>query len=260
MRQYLSDLWQHRDLTWSFALRDIKARYKQTALGAAWAVLQPFSLMVVFTLVFSRFARVSSDGVPYPIFSYTGLIFWSFFSMTVSQGTVAIVANASLVRKIYFPRETLLISVVISAAIDLAIAALIFAGMLVYYRIALTWTVLWVPVLFGVQTLFALAVICISSALQAYYRDVGHALPLGLQIWMFGTPVAYPLSAVPESLLPFYMLNPMTPVIDGYRRAILHGQAPDLAALSTAASVTLVLIVLGYSLFKRAERTFADVI
>jgi ABC-type polysaccharide/polyol phosphate export permease len=260
MRQYLSDLWQHRDLTWSFALRDIKARYKQTALGAAWAVLQPFSLMVVFTLVFSRFARVSSDGVPYPIFSYTGLIFWSFFSMTVSQGTVAIVANASLVRKIYFPRETLLISVIISAAIDLAIAALIFAGMLVYYRIVLTWTVLWVPVLFGVQTLFALGVICISSALQAYYRDVGHALPLGLQIWMFGSPVAYPLSAVPESLLPFYMLNPMTPVIDGYRRAILHGQAPDLAALSTAASVTLVLIVLGYSLFKRAERTFADVI
>lgn len=260
MRQYLRDLWQHRDLTWSFALRDIKARYKQTALGAAWAVLQPFSLMVVFTLVFSRFARVSSDGVPYPIFSYTGLIFWSFFSMTVSQGTVAIVANASLVRKIYFPRETLLISVIISAAIDLAIAALIFAGMLVYYRIALTWTVLWVPVLFGVQTLFALGVICISSALQAYYRDVGHALPLGLQIWMFGSPVAYPLSAVPESLLPFYMLNPMAPVIDGYRRAILHGQAPDLAALSTAASVTLVLIVLGYSLFKRAERTFADVI
>ncbi len=260
MRQYLSDLWRHRDLTWSFALRDIKARYKQTALGAAWAVLQPFSLMVVFTLVFSRFARVSSDGVPYPIFSYTGLIFWSFFSMSVAQGTVAIVANASLVRKIYFPRETLLISVIISAAIDLAIAALIFAGMLAYYRIALAWTVLWVPVLLVVQTLFALAVICVSSAVQAYYRDVGHALPLGLQIWMFATPVAYPLSAVPEGLLPFYVLNPMTPVIDGYRRAVLHGQSPDLASLSTAATVTLVLVVLGYSLFKRAERTFADVI
>ena len=260
MREYLSELWQHRDLTLSFALRDIKARYKQTALGAAWAVLQPLSLMVVFTLVFSRFARVSSDGVPYPIFSYTALIFWSFFSVTVSQGTVAITANASLVRKIYFPRETLLISIIISAAMDLAIAAVIFAGMLAYYRISLTWAIVWLPVVLMVQTVFALGVICVSSAVQAYYRDVGHALPLFLQMWMFATPVAYPLSAVPDGLLPFYVLNPMTPVIDGYRRVILHGQPPDLVSLSTAASVTLVLIVLGYSVFKRAERTFADVI
>jgi len=260
MREYLSELWQHRDLTLSFALRDIKARYKQTALGAAWAVLQPLSLMVVFTLVFSRFARVSSDGVPYPIFSYTALIFWSFFSVTVSQGTVAITANASLVRKIYFPRETLLISIIISAAMDLAIAAVIFAGMLAYYRISLTWAIVWLPVVLMVQTVFALGVICVSSAVQAYYRDVGHALPLFLQMWMFATPVAYPLSAVPDGWLPFYVLNPMTPVIDGYRRVILHGQPPDLVSLSTAASVTLVLIVLGYSVFKRAERTFADVI
>jgi lipopolysaccharide transport system permease protein len=260
MRQYLIELWQHRDLTWSFALRDIKARYKQTALGAAWAVLQPFSLMVVFTLVFSRFARVSSDGLPYPIFSYTGLIFWSFFSVTVAQGTVAIGANASLVRKIYFPRETLLISIIMSAALDLAIAAVIFAGMLAYYRITITWTILWLPVLLMVQTFFALGVICISSAVQAHYRDVGHALPLVLQMLMFATPVAYPLSAVPEGLLSFYVLNPMTPVIDGYRRVVLHGQSPDMPSLSTAAGVTLVLVLLGYSIFKRAEGTFADVI
>jgi lipopolysaccharide transport system permease protein len=260
MREHLAELLQHRELTWSFALRDIKARYKQTALGAAWAVLQPFSLMVVFTLVFSRFAKVSSDGLPYPIFSYTSLIFWSFFSMVVSQGTVAIVANASLVRKIYFPRETLLISIVISAAIDLGVAGTIFAGMLAYYRIALTWTVLWLPVLLVVQTLFAFAVICISSAVQVYYRDVGHALPLLLQLWMFATPVAYPLSAVPEPVRPLYVLNPMTPIIDGYRRVILQGLAPDWASLGAAVSLTLVLIVAGYTLFKRAEGTFADVI
>ena len=260
MREQLRELWQHRDLTWSFAVRDIKARYKQTALGAAWAVLQPFSLMIIFTLVFARFAKVSSDGLPYPIFSYTSLIFWTFFSMTVTQGTVAIVANASLVRKIYFPRETLLISIVLSAALDLVIAAVIFGGMLAYYRIALAWTVLWVPVLLMLQTLFALAIICASSAVHVNYRDIGHGLPLGLQVWLFATPVAYPLSVVPAALLPIYMLNPMTPIIDGYRRVILHGQAPDVPHLLSAAAATVFLLVLTYLNFKRAERTFADVI
>lgn len=260
MRTYLAEFWEHKDLTLSFAVRDIKARYKQTALGAAWAVLQPFSLMVVFTLVFSRFAQVPSDGVPYPIFSYSGLIFWTFFATAVSQGTAAIVANSNLVRKIYFPRETLLVSIVLAAGLDLAIAGVIFGVMMGYYQIPVAATVLWVPVLLTVQTLFALAVVCFTSAIHVTLRDIGHGIPLLLQLWMFATPVAYPLTVVPARLLPFYQLNPMTPIIDGYRRVILHGQPPDLPALATATVITLLLLAVGYVFFKRAEGTFADVI
>jgi lipopolysaccharide transport system permease protein len=260
MRTHLAEFWEHKDLTLSFAVRDIKARYKQTALGAAWAVLQPFSLMVVFTLVFSRFAQVPSDGVPYPIFSYSGLIFWTFFATAVSQGTAAIVANSNLVRKIYFPRETLLVSIVLAAGLDLAIAGVIFGVMMGYYQISVPATVLWVPVLLTVQTLFALAVVCFTSAIHVALRDIGHGIPLLLQLWMFATPVAYPLTVVPARLLPIYQLNPMTPIIDGYRRVILHGQPPDLPALATATVITLLLLAVGYVFFKRAEGTFADVI
>lgn len=260
MREDLRELWQHRELTLSFARRDIKARYRQTAFGAAWAVLQPFSLMVVFTLVFSRFAKISTDGIPYPVFSYTSLIFWTFFANSVSHGTVAMVANASLVRKIYFPREALLIAVILSAALDLCIATTIFGGMLAYFRVGITATVLWVPVLLLLQTIFALGISCLSSALHVNYRDVGHALPLLLQLWLFATPVAYPLSLVPEPLLPLYLLNPMAPIIEGYRRVILRGVPPDPQQLMLATVIILTITCAGYVLFKRAERTFADVI
>jgi lipopolysaccharide transport system permease protein len=260
MRAQLREFWQHRDLTLGFTTRDIKARYKQTALGAAWAILQPLSLMVVFTLVFSRFAQIPSDGVPYPIFSYTGLIFWTFFAKTVSGGTIAIVANANLIRKIYFPREALLASVVLSGALDLAISATIFAAMLVYYHVPVGPTVLWVPVLFLLQTLFATAIISLTAPLHVNFRDVGHAIPLILQLWMFATPVAYPISVVPPSVRMLYSLNPMTPIIDGYRRAILHGLSPEPGPLVLAGLVTGVLLVVGYAAFKHAERTFADVI
>jgi lipopolysaccharide transport system permease protein len=260
MRAQLAEFWEHKDLTLSFAVRDIKARYKQTALGAAWAMLQPLSLMVAFTLVFSRFAQVPSDGVPYPIFSYSALIFWTFFATAVSQGTAAIVANSNLVRKIYFPRETLLVSILLAAALDLSIAAAIFAAMLAYYHVAVSWTVLWVPVLLLIQTMFALAVICVTSAIHVSLRDIGHGIPLLLQLWMFATPIAYPLKVVPASLLPIYMLNPMAPIIDGYRRTILLGQSPDVHGLLIASVVTLLVLTVGYSFFKRAETTFADVI
>jgi len=260
MIEHLREFWRHRDLTMSFTQRDIKARYKQTALGAGWAILQPFSLMVVFTVVFSRFARIPSDGIPYPVFAYTGLIFWSFFAKTVLGGTIAIVANANLIRKIYFPRETLLISVVLSGLLDLGVSAIIFAGFLVYYHVPITITVLWVPVLLLLQTLFALGVIFLTAPMHVNFRDVGHGIPLLVQLWMFATPVAYPISVVPESLRTLYSLNPMAPIIDGYRRTVLQGLAPDPGPLVFAAVVTAVLLLAGFAAFKHAERTFADVI
>lgn len=257
---YLSDLITHRHLILSFAQRDIRAKYKQTIFGVAWAVFHPFSLMVAFTFVFSKFAQVDSEGIPYPIFTYSALIFWTCFAASVSQGTIAMAANANLVRKIYFPRETLLLAVMISALIDLGIAALVFFALLLYYGIGLTWASLWVFPLLVLQILTTLAVICVTSAVHVRFRDIGHVLPLGLLLWMLATPIAYPLSSVPASLLSLYMLNPMVGIIDGYRRALLHGSPPDLAYLGSAFALALVGLTLAYLFFKRAERTFADVI
>lgn len=258
--QHLRELVSYRELVLSFARRDIRARYKQTALGIAWAVLQPFSLMVIFTLVFSKLARVPSDGIPYPVFVYSALIFWAFFATSVTQGTIAMVANASLVRKIYFPRETLLLGVLVASALDLSIASVIFGGMLLYYQVPLTWAMLWIVPLFTLQVLLTLGVICLTSAVHVYFRDIGHAIPLVVQLWMFATPVAYPLSLVPGWLLPLYLLNPMAPIIEGYRQAVLRGLPPNLGHLGVGLAIAALLVVLAYAGFKRAERTFADVI
>src|SRR5688572_1904257 len=164
MLETIADVWRHRDLVVSFALRDIKARYKQTALGVAWAVLQPLSMMVVFTLVFSLFARIPSDGVPYPIFAYSGLVFWTFFAGVIGSGTVAMVTNSSLIRKIYFPRETLLIAVVIAGLLDLVVSMSLFLAMMAYYRVAVTFAALWVFPLVLLQMVFAFAVVSLTSA------------------------------------------------------------------------------------------------
>lgn len=256
----LSELASNLHLVASFARRDIRAKYKQTAIGAAWAVVQPLMMMVVFTFVFSMFAKVPSDGLPYPIFAYSVLIFWMFFSASVTQGTIAMAANASLVRKIYFPRETLLLAVIISALLDLVIAATILGGMFAYYQIPVGWTALWVIPLLGLQILIILAVILITSAIHVHYRDVGHALPLVLQLWMYASPIAYPLSSVPDWLRPYYMLNPMAGIIDGYRSALLHGRPPDIGFVVIGFAVAACLVAIAYLVFKRAERTFADVI
>ena len=257
---HFKELAQHAHLIMSFAQRDIRAKYKQTLFGVAWAVIQPLSLMVVFTFVFSMFAHVESDGVPYPIFAYSALVFWTFFASSVSQGTIAMTANAALVRKIYFPRETLLLAVMISAFLDLAIATTVLAGMFIYYHVAVTWTILWVVPLLVMQVLFTLCVILVTSAIHVYYRDIGHALPLLLQLWLFATPVAYPLTSVPVWLRPIYMMNPMAGIIDGYRRALLQGVAPDAGFLATSFPIIALATFLAYIAFKHAERTFADVI
>jgi lipopolysaccharide transport system permease protein len=260
MLEAIRNTWRHRDLIVSFTLRDIKARYKQTGLGVTWAIVQPLSMMVVFTLVFSVFAKVPSDGLPYPIFAYSGLIFWTFFANSLTGGTLAMVANSPLIRKIYFPRETLLVSVLLASTFDLGIALLLFAAMFLYYKVALTITVLWMFPLLALQMLLTLGVTGLSSAAHVNYRDIGHALPLLTQLWMFATPVAYPIRVIPEWLKPLYMLNPMAPIIDGYRRAFLLGQAPDLPALAVSAAITVALSALALAVFKRAELTFADVI
>jgi lipopolysaccharide transport system permease protein len=260
LTHHLAELAEHAHLVLSFAKRDVRARYKQTAFGVAWAIAQPFSLMVVFTLVFSKFAGVPSDGVPYPVFAYSALLFWTFFATCMSQGTLAMAANSMLVRRIYFPRETLLLAVLLSAGLDLAVSSTIFAGLLVYYQVPVGLSVLWVVPVFAVQVMFTFGLICVTSAVHVHFRDIGHGLPLLMQLWMFASPVAYPLSMVPASLRPLYLLNPMAGIIESYRRVILRGDPPDVASLGVSVSLALVLLSVGYLWFKRAERTFADVI
>lgn len=260
MIEYFRDTWHHRDLIVSFAMRDIKARYKQTAFGIGWAVLQPLSMMAIFTLVFSVFAKVPSDGIPYPVFAYSTLIFWTFFAAVVSQGTFSMVSNSALIRKIYFPRETLILATLMASIIDLLIATTIFFFMLVYYQIPLTMTMWWGIPLLILQIMFALGIVCFLSVAHVNFRDIGHGLPLVLQLWMFATPIAYPLSVIPDWIRPVYMLNPMATVVDGYRKAIFQGIAPDLPTLLITMAGVLLFTTFGFSVFKRAERTFADVI
>ena len=261
--EHLRELAENLHLMLSFAKRDIRAKYKQTMFGVAWAVIQPLSLMVVFTFVFSMFARIPSEGVPYPIFSYSVLIFWMLLRIVHHAGHRRDDGERDLVRKIYFPRETLLLAVMISALVDLGIAVghpgrhvrLLrdrhHLGGAVGHSAARC-----------CRLLVMLTVILVTSSIQVYFRDVGHALPLLMQLWMYATPIAYPLSSVPElAAARSTSLNPMVGIIDGYRRALLHGAAPDLA-LSRVACVRgdLVLLTGAYLNFKRAERTFADVI
>ncbi len=253
-------LWQYRELVYALTQREIKARYRQSLLGFGWAIIQPLAFMVVFSLVFGRFARVPSDGLEYPIFAYTALVPWTFLSNALATATIGLVSQRSVVTKTYFPREVIVLSQVGARFIDFLAAAAVLAGMLVWYQIPPTIWLLLVPVLLLIQMALIVGLSLITSALNVSFRDLAPVVTLGLQIWLYVTPVSYPLSLVPAYLRPFYVLNPMVGLIDSFRTVVGHGQAPDwgLLALSTAMSV---IILLGaYVYFKRAERVFADII
>jgi lipopolysaccharide transport system permease protein len=258
---YLRELFHHRDLLYLVTQREIKVRYKQTVLGALWAVLQPFSLMVVFTVFFSWYAGLPSDGIPYPLFTYAALLPWTFFSTALSFAVPSLIANSHIITKVYFPREIVPLSSVFAALVDFAVASVVFVGLLAYYGISPTWNVLYVIPILTLQLTFTTALCLLLAAFTVLYRDVRFTLPLLLQIWMFATPILYPLSVVPESGRGFYLTaNPMAVVIDAYRRVLLQAQPPDLPHLATAGMISLVLLLLGYRYFKRLEREFADIV
>lgn len=255
------ELIRHRELLWLITQREIKVRYKQSLLGALWAVLQPFSLMLVFTIFFSWFARMQSDGIPYPLFSYAGLLPWMFFSTSLSFAIPSLISNSHIITKIYFPREIVPLASVLAAFLDFVIASGIFLLLILYYRVTLTWNILYVVPLAVIQTAFTAGVCLLLSAFTVLYRDVRHMLPLLIQIWMFVTPILYPVSVVPLKWRTWYLaLNPMAVIIDGYRRAAVQGGAPELRYLALAALVSGVLLWLGYKYFKHLEREFADMI
>ena len=250
----------YRELIYALTQREVKARYRQSLLGIGWAVAQPLAFMFVFTLVFSRFARLPSDGVPYPIFAYSALVPWTFVSNALTTATIGLVSQRSVVTKTYFPREVIVLSQIGARFIDFLAASLVLAGMMVWYGISPTvWLVL-LPVLLLILLVLITGVSLITSAMHVSYRDLAPVVTLGLQVWLYLTPVSYPLSVVPEEIRPLYVLNPMVGLIEGFRSTVALGRAPawDMLAVSTIVSATL--LVVAYLYFKRAERAFADVI
>ena len=263
----LRDVWAYRELLYFLVWRDVKIRYKQTALGAAWAILQPLLTMLVFTIFFGGLAKVGSDGLPYPIFSFAGLLPWTFFAQGLSQSSGSIVGSSSLITKVYFPRLVIPISSVLAGIVDFAIAFVVLIGMMAYYGIwpafAAVW---WLPALLVLAAITALGVGFWLSALSVEYRDVRFVVPFFVQLWLFVTPVIYPASKVAAKLeelgLPrwLYGLNPMAGVVEGFRWALLGVGAPQLPVLFASAAVALLLLVSGAFYFRRMERGFADVV
>lgn len=256
----LKALWEYRELLYFLVWRDVKIRYKQTLIGAGWAILQPVMTMVVFTIVFGKFAKISSDGLPYPIFAYAALLPWNLFSHSLTRGGASVVGNAGLVSKIYFPRLILPLSGVLSPMIDFAISFGILAVMMIWYGILPGWGVFALPLFLLLATLTALAVGLWLAALNVRYRDVGHAIPFLAQLWLFASPVAYPVSVVPETWRWLYSLNPMAGVIEGFRWALLGRQSPDLAVIAISSLTVIALLLAGIVYFRYTERTFADIV
>lgn len=250
----------YRYLLWMWTLREIKVRYKQSILGGAWAVLQPLSLMIIFTIVFSLFARLPTGGVPYPVFSYTALLPWTFLATSIAFAVPSLVNNMNLVTKAHFPREILPLAVIGAAFVDFAIAAIIFVPMMLIYRIPVHSTLIWVPLLVLTQIVLTFGVVLIGSAVNVFFRDIRFIVPLAIQLWMYASPVIYPVSVVPEELRTLYMLNPMAGLLTSYRRVILHGLPPSPQDLGIAAVIAGFLCIVGYWFFKRVERQFADII
>ncbi len=254
------ELWDYRELLYFFVWRDVKIRYKQTAIGAAWAVLQPFLTMIIFSLFFGKLAHIPSEGLPYPVFYYCALLPWTYFATALQNSTNTVVDHQRVITKVYFPRVLLPLSAVLSGLVDFAFGLVVFLGLILYYGIVPTASALLLPGLLLLAVLTALGVGLWLSALNAMYRDVRYIMPFLVQFWMFASPVAYPSALVPQKWRWLYGLNPMAGVIEGFRWALTgHGQPPG-ALLFISAGVVLLVILGGLAFFQRMEGTIADVV
>jgi lipopolysaccharide transport system permease protein len=254
------ELWAYRELLYFFVWRDIKVRYKQTVIGAAWAVLQPVLTMIVFSLFFGKLAKIPSGGLPYPIFYYCALLPWMYFATAMQGATNIVLDNQRVITKIYFPRVVLPIAAVLAGLLDFTISFCIFLTLMVYYRIIPTASIIWLPAFLLLTVLTALGMGLWLSALNAMYRDVRYVVPFLVQFWMFASPVAYPSSLVPEKWRWLYGLNPMAGVIEGFRWALTgHGQPPGILLAASSAAVVL-LVFSGLVYYHAVEGTMADIV
>ncbi len=255
----IGELWASRELLYFLTLRDIKVRYKQTLMGFAWVIIQPLMTMLIFTLVFKRFVRLDSGMLPYPLFALSGLILWIFFANAVTNSTNSLVTNTNLITKVYFPRMYIPAASVGAGLLDLCIAFPLLIVLSLYYGVTLTFSIVLLPLFIVMMTLLAFAVGLISAALTVKYRDLRHALPFIIQLWMFASPVIYPMSIVPDRWKWLLLVNPVVGIIEGFRAA-LTGNSFDWLHLSVSAAITLALLLCSIYLFRRIEDTFADVI
>ena len=255
----LKDLWAFRDLLYFLTWRDVKVRYRQTALGVAWAIIQPLFTMIIFTVFFGRLAGVPSDKVPYPLFAYAGLLPWTFFANAISNSGNSLVGSANLVTKVYFPRMIIPAAAIAAGLVDLAISFIVLVLLMIYYRVQVTWGFLMFPIVVVLTALLALGVGMWLSALNVKYRDVRFALPFIVQLWLFVSPVIYPASFLPARFRWLLYLNPMTGIIESYR-ASLFGLPFDWSALAVSAAITFALLLYSSYAFHRMEKNFADII
>ncbi len=255
----LLEIWHYRELLYFLVWREVKVRYKQTALGIAWVVLQPLLTMLIFTVVFGNFAKIPSEGVAYPIFAYVALLPWLYFADSISRSGMSVVSDTHLVRKVYFPRLIMPLASVMTPAVDFCLSFVLLVCFMAWYNITPTWGIIFLPFFLLLASLTALSVGLWLSALNVRYRDVRHTIPFLVQIWLYASPVAYPVSIVPERWRIVFDLNPMVGVIEGFRWALLGKASPDLHVIAICVVEVLILLTGGLLFFKRMESTFADV-
>ena len=254
------ELLSYRDLMVTLSLHRLSVRYKQSMLGWAWALVQPLALMLIYTIIFSVVTRMPAEGVPYAVFVYAALLPWTYFATILTNSSTCLVNNNQLITKVYFPREILPLTYVVAAFVDFLVGAIVLAGMMVYYHVPITPYVLYLVPIMAVLTAFGLALALFLSLLQVRMRDIGLAMPLVIQVWMFATPVVYPLSAVPSRLRFYYDLNPLAGAIESFRRVLLQGKPPEYSSLGEATVIAVLLLPLAYLFFKYREASMADFI
>lgn len=256
----LNELWEYRELLYFLVWRDIKVRYKQTALGATWAIIQPFLTMVVFSLFFGHLAKMPSDGIPYPIFSFTALVPWAFFANGLSQSSNSLVGSSNLITKVYFPRLIVPLASSFSGVVDFLIAFAVLIAMMLYYGLLPTLNVLWLPLFLLLAMVTSLGVGLWLSALNVKYRDVRYVVPFITQFWLFATPIAYPSSLLHEPWRTIYGLNPMVGVVEGFRWALLGTKTAPGPIIAVSSAAAIVILITGAFYFRRMEKTFADIV
>lgn len=260
LRENLRHLIDYRELLMVWTAREIRARYRQSVLGLGWAFVQPLVQIVVIAVIFGGVLRVPTGGIPYPIFAFAAILPWNLFASSITASVPSIIANMDLVNKIYFPREFLPLSTMLSRLVDFAVASIIFIALMIYYQMPLHPTLIYVPLLIVIQMLLAMGIGLLGSAVSVFVRDISFAIPLLMQIWMYASPVVYPMTLVPEEWQNLYLLNPMAGIIHSYRMVMLLGLKPDMAYLGYSALFSVFLCVIAYIFFKRIEMAMSDII